>query len=217
MHFSLQDSVGDYLDAKLDRLFGGKTKGVYIELGANDGLTQSNTAFLEFERGWTGLLIEPSLSKFTACQKNRPNSICENGACVSKFYTEKTIKGDFNGNLMSSVNGERTSCKELVEVPAFTLQSLLKKHDFGKIDLLSLDTEGFELEVLLGVDLSVYRPQYLLIEIYQKDFDAIVSHLENYRYKLLQNFSNYNKITNFVWDGTHNDYLFVDSARRDEK
>jgi hypothetical protein len=34
-----------------------KDNGFFIELGANDGLMQSNTAFFEFTRGWTGILI----------------------------------------------------------------------------------------------------------------------------------------------------------------
>jgi hypothetical protein len=57
--YALVDAMGQPLDLKLDALFGQKTGGVFIELGANDGLTQSNTAFFEFSRGWTGLLVEP--------------------------------------------------------------------------------------------------------------------------------------------------------------
>jgi hypothetical protein len=50
----------------------------------------------------------------------------------------------------------------------------------------------------------------MLIEIYNTDYDIIVNFLEGNQYKLYSNFSNYNKITNPNWDGTHNDYLFKD-------
>ena len=36
-----------------------KRKGFFIEAGANDGVTQSNTLFFERHRGWRGLLVEP--------------------------------------------------------------------------------------------------------------------------------------------------------------
>ena len=45
--------------------------GFFVELGANDGLTQSNTAYFEKSRGWKGVLIEPSPNKFLECIKNR--------------------------------------------------------------------------------------------------------------------------------------------------
>ena len=46
-------------DRVLDRVLGGKTGGVFVDIGAYDGRTGSNTLFFERERGWTGLLVEP--------------------------------------------------------------------------------------------------------------------------------------------------------------
>ena len=50
-----------------------KRNGFFIELGANNGLTQSNTAFFEKDMGQTGILIEPSSIGYELCKKNRPN------------------------------------------------------------------------------------------------------------------------------------------------
>ncbi len=214
MYYSLSDCHGVPLDAKLDELFGECRDGVFIELGAHDGLTQSNTAFLEFSRGWTGLLIEPSRVRYNECVRNRPGSIVFHGACVSNTYPTKTVEGDFDGRLMSSVGGERLQHKEasLSVVPAFTLESLLESKNITKIDLLSLDTEGYELEVLRGLNLTIYRPRYLLIEVYTKDYESILSFLQSYGYVLESNFTNYSKFTNPLWDGSHNDFLFRDSC-----
>ena len=53
----------------------------------------------------------------------------------------------------------------------------------------------------------------MLIEIYSKDYETIVSFLKMNHYKRLGNVTNYNLQDNPSWDGTHNDYLFVDSLK----
>ena len=74
---------------------------------------------------------------------------------------------------------------------------------------MSLDVEGYEFDVIKGMDLSaIWSPKVFLIEIYSKDLENIKSMLDPY-YKFEGNFSNYNKITNPGWDETHNDYLFI--------
>ena len=64
---------------------------------------------------------------------------------------------------------------------------------------------------LKGLNLNKYRPKFMLIEIYNKDYNEIINFLNILNYKLHSNFTNYNKIDNPTWDGTHNDYLFVDN------
>jgi len=212
--FSYCDSSKQPLDFKLDAIFQ-KEGGFFIELGANDGLSQSNTAFFEFSRGWKGILIEPSVNKYKECIQNRPGSIVLNCACVSSDYVDEFVEGDFNGNLMSSVGGKRilddASKSEIVKVKATTLEKVLDQHlvQGTIIDFLSLDAEGYELNILKGLNLSKYTPKYMLIEIYSWDLDAIAFFLGDHGYTLHSNFSNYNPCDNPGWDGTHNDYLFI--------
>ena len=78
-----------------------------------------------------------------------------------------------------------------------------------KIDLFSLDVEGYELNVLNGLDLDRHKPTNILIEIYNKDFYNIVNLMLKYNYKLIANISDFNLQNNPAWDGTHNDYLFT--------
>jgi FkbM family methyltransferase len=211
--YSHVDSKGIPLDQKLDELFRGKEGGFFIELGANDGLAQSNTAFFEFYRGWKGILVEPSPTAYEACKAARPFSSCYNVACVSAGYEGATICGDFTGGLMSSVGGERMSAEAKVEVPASTLTALIDAVGSPDIDLLSLDAEGYELNILQGLDLERHRPHYMLIEVYTKEYDALCEYLSLRGYNLVENFTNYNLQDNPCWDGTHNDYLFVDLRR----
>ena len=202
----------DYFDKLLDKRFNQKKNGFYIEVGGNDGLTQSNTAFFEFYRNWKGILIEPSSKGYNLCIKNRPNSICVNKGCVSKDYIGKTAKGNFcNNSLMGSIDGirQKGNNESLVEIQVTTMDKILDEINVSNIDFLSIDVEGYELEVLKGMNFNKYRPLYLLIEVYNKDFDEILQYLKLNKYKLVCNLSNYNKYDNPIWDGTHNDYLFT--------
>jgi FkbM family methyltransferase len=201
---------GEPLDFLLDEIFESKENGFFIELGANDGLNQSNTALFEFSRGWKGILIEPSVNAFNKCKAVRPNSICLNMACVSDTYVGDSIEGDFNGSMMSSVNGIRRGNAELVRVQVSTLEKILDSHQVKTIDFLSLDTEGYEHDILRGLNLKKYRPKYILIEIYSKQYSELVAFLEENKYILMCNLSGYNHKDNALWDGTHNDYLFID-------
>lgn len=211
MIYSHRDSKGVPLQYKLNKIFN-KKYGFFIELGANDGLFQSNTAYFEKKMGWKGILIEPSLMGYELCKVNRPNSICLNYACVSNEYKYDYVEGDFgDNNPMGSVNGLRTMNTNLVKVKTNTLEKILDEYCNVNIDFLSLDTEGYELEILKGLNLNKYRPKFMLIEVYNKDYEAIINYLNLHNYNLHSNFTNYNKIDNPKWDGTHNDFLFYDN------
>jgi len=212
MIYSHVDCKGVPLQTKLNDIMK-INNGVFIEVGANDGLFQSNTAFFEKELNWNGILIEPSLKGYLLCKQNRPKSLCFNYACVSNDYNKTYVLGDFeNNNPMASVNGVRLKNDILVKVNAITLEKILDDYEYKHIDFLSLDTEGYEFEILKGLNLNKYRPKYMLIEIYTNDYDNLVNYLNSNGYKLHSNFTNYNKIDNPHWDGSHNDFLFIDNT-----
>jgi len=182
--------------------------GTYIELGANDGAFQSNTKWLEDDFGWSGILVEPSFVGYDACLKTRPNNKIFNCACVSFDYVGNEVMGNFNGHAMSSVGGSRLNDSNLVSVKARTLQSIIDEGGFEKINFLSLDVEGYELEVLKGIDLKRKQISFMLIEIYEKDKKEIFEYLSYFGYNFLENVTDYNHLNNPNWDGTHNDYFF---------
>ncbi|MEK6879506.1 MAG: FkbM family methyltransferase, partial [Nanoarchaeota archaeon] len=157
----------------------GRNNGFFVEAGANDGIRQNNTLFFEFYKNWNGILIEPIPEVCEECRKNRsPNTIVENYALVADSYKKDTIKLIYPMNchgMMSVVKSNmseehkikiKLENKKNINVNAITLNALLEKHKnrFSKIDLMVIDVEGYELEVLQGIDFNKYQVDYLLIE-----------------------------------------------------
>jgi len=179
--------------------------GFYIEVGANDGISQSYTHELE-KIGWRGLLIEPSRVAFKNCIINRSNENEFYNCALVAHDGITAIKGDFDGHPMSSIGGKRLGRERQVIVPARTLNSILEELEIDKIDLLSLDVEGYEAEALKGFDLKKYKPKLIVIEINFTVADKIEELLRDY--KIVTNLTGYNKEQYPQWDGTHNDYLY---------
>ena len=194
------------LDLKLKEYLN-TPNGFFIEAGANNGIDQNNTKIFEDLFGWTGLLVEPSISAYDICKQNRPNSIVINAALSSKDDSE--IVGDFDGHLMSSINGKRrNNTNNLVTIKTRTLTSILKEHNIKNVDFISLDVEGFEFDVLNGFDFNIWQPSYILIEINGDDKTIIDPYLEQFGYKDIRNLSDFGPHNNPLWDGTHNDFLY---------
>ena len=199
------------LDEKISNFFGYKN-GYFIELGANDGIQQSNTKHLELYQGWQGILIEPSPKQFAKLKKFRSKrNKFFNCACVGFDFPKSTIELMYS-NLMSvalegendiadpvahAKAGESHSEKEkayIFSAQARTLQSVLNEAKSPQvIDLLSLDVEGGELEVLKGIDFEHSNFKYIVIET--RSINEVRGFL---------NLKNYEEIVKL----SHHDYMF---------
>jgi FkbM family methyltransferase len=159
------------MDRKLAELMPWKG-GTFLEAGAHDGYTQSNTYYLERHLGWSGVLVEPIPELRARCERRRPNSRVVNCALVAPDHGGATVTMQF-GDLMS-IAGEDASHARAglavagragysIEVPARTASSVLDEAGLS-VDLMVLDVEGNELDVLAGLDLERHAPRYLLVE-----------------------------------------------------
>lgn len=178
-------------------------KGFFIEAGAYDGIFQSNTKILE-DLGWSGLLIEPSPEKSKECYYNRnKNSIVKNCALVSFDYMGDCVMGNF-GAPTSAITGVG------VAVSATTLTKILCEMGITYVDFFSLDTEGYEMEVLRGVDFNIITFNYLLIEINLNSYslEQMDCFLLEKGYINISNISNFSFESDAGWPGNHQDYLY---------
>lgn len=188
--------------------------GVFIEAGANDGMTQSNTYYFEKIRGWTGLLIEPAPTLAALCRRNRRATVLQ-AALVAEDNPGATVELHYAG-LMSTVSGalgdaattarhvqaglavQGLAQTERLQVPARALSALIDEAKISRpIDLLSLDVEGAEPAALRGLDFERHAPRYICVEA--RDRAAIAALLEP-RYRLLEVLADV---------GTHQDLLYV--------
>jgi FkbM family methyltransferase len=204
-------SQGVELDRRLERYLD-FDNGFFVELGAFDGVYQSNSNYFERSRGWRGILVEPSPENFLLCRQNRAEETrvyC--AACVSFDYELPYVEIVYKDTGSTPVGLESDIPDPLVhtyydrlapeQVPIYgakarTLQSILEDSNVPKrVDFLSLDVEGAELEVLRGVDHSAFRFRYCCIE--SRSFDKLQSYMTSINYK-------------FVEKLTAIDYLFVD-------
>ena len=177
--------------------------GYYVELGANDGISQSNTFFLEKRGGWRGLLIEPVPHLFFRCVNNRSaDNTFQCAAAVPLSFKEEFVRIRY-ADLMTRAVNLNSDNEEIVELGnlakrylkrngsinefgavARTLTSMLDNWDAPtRIDFLSLDVEGSKLSVLEGVDHDKYRFKIILIE--SRDKDATINYLQMHGYELV--------------------------------
>jgi FkbM family methyltransferase len=185
-----------------------KKGGFFVDIGASDGISLSNTYLLEKDYDWHGICVEPILHDFLNLEKCRNNSICVNKA----VYSTSNVKMKFaikNFNMCSglvetmdnqvtidntlydrSVNND---LKEIVDVYTITLNDLLERNNAPKyIDYLSLDTEGSEFEILKSVDLKKYK--FGIIDV---EHNFVEPRRTQIRYLLENNGYKFNKENNF--------------------
>lgn len=146
-------------------------KGFYIECGANDGVSQSNTWYFEKYLGWRGVLIEPVPSVYNELKKNRnSDNFFFNYALRSIKFKKKYIKLklDLKDSLSTRSTDDNIDNRINIRVKSTNLNNLLNKIKAPNIiDFFSLDVEGDEFYVLRGVNFKRYTFKYLLIESYQ--------------------------------------------------
>lgn len=158
-------------------VFKNKKNGTFVDIGAHDGKTISNSLFFE-ELGWEGICIEPLPHIFEQLQKNR-KCICENYAIsdteskadflLIHGYAEMLsgLLSEYNQMHLGRVDGEihhYGGSKQVISVNTLRLQTLLDRYNINCVDFLSIDTEGSELKILNSIDYSKTRIDYIVVE-----------------------------------------------------
>lgn len=148
----------------------GNFKGVFAEIGANDGITFSNTYALA-EMGWAGVCIEPSpkaFKKLSELYKDRGNIDLYNVALGAKTETvilseSSSLESENDIGLVSTLkDSEKERFKDVVtygdvEVQCWNWELFMHITPLTDFNFISMDIEGSELDVLPHMDLSKTR------------------------------------------------------------
>jgi FkbM family methyltransferase len=150
----------------------------FVQIGANNGV--SNDPIHEFVVKYhlSGVLIEPQPLIFQELKKNyaaEPQLIFENAAISpkdgeAKMYCAKAENGEttsglttFRREVLEYELGGRAKIEE-INVPAKTFQAIFARHAIRRVDLLQIDTEGFDCEILRLFDFIAYSPTIIRFE-----------------------------------------------------
>ncbi|KAL7636873.1 UNVERIFIED_CONTAM: hypothetical protein RMT77_012631 [Armadillidium vulgare] len=175
--------------------FKNKKNGTFIEAGAYDGETFSNTLILERELGWTGLLIEPNALYYKSIPlKNRKAQHARCCLSLSPISSNMTLS---NKGMGSRLVANTNETKGVARVTCYPLFSLIVAANLTTLDLLSLDLESVEVKVLKTIPWDEVDIKSILVEVNHipegKNF--LTKYMKQNNYKL------YKKL--------HIDYFFV--------
>lgn len=203
------DKVISYAQNREDLILAGffedEEKGFYVDIGANSPDKDSVTKYF-YERGWTGINIEPIRGFYEQLERYRPKDININAGVSNKSGTLElreytgtglsTFSDTLKKQYQSSPDYFTTEFKDY-KVEVITLAELFNAQKVKSINFMKVDVEGYEYNVLDGNDWELYRPNVICIE---------ANHIEQDWHKLLID----NKYKKIFFDGL-NEY-YVDST-----
>lgn len=140
---------------------GERRGGYFVEFGATNGVTMSNSLLLERRYGWTGILAEPNPAFHARLGRERKVAIshdcvhAETGQGVTFLCTERPAFSRMEAVRPDDAfeqEGHRTVAARR-EIPTVSLNDLLDRHNApDRVDYISIDTEGAELDILSTFD-----------------------------------------------------------------
>lgn len=159
--FNQDEIINTFLDKKKD--------GVFIDIGAYDGITFSNSYFFEKSSNWSGLCFEPNPIIFKKLAEARNCTLINGGASVNNdTLTYKRFSGNQDLEMLSGfsdffseeqllriekeLSEEKNSSTEIIQIQTYSLNELLKEKQISKIDYCSIDTEGGEFDILKTIN-----------------------------------------------------------------
>ena len=155
--------------------------GTMVEVGAGPPDTYSISKHFR-EHGWRCICVEPN-PDFVNQHKQQNNEIYQY-ACAdyngnSTFTIVKAGVNEHNSGMSYSslevprYAGTKSFNKEIIDVQVITLNSLLEKIQVTELDFVSVDTEGWEIDVMRGFDLVKYKPTVILLENFTLDYNYV--------------------------------------------
>ena len=157
------------VDLIIENIFRNQKKGFYVDVGCQHPIKNNNT-YLLFKKGWFGLNIDLDKDNIDLFNAARPNDENVNIAISNKigetdlyFYHKKS---PINTISKKTSNFQKANVSEVKRIKTETLTNILSKSitKNQKINLLSVDVEGHELQVFEGLDFNTFGPDVIIVE-----------------------------------------------------
>jgi FkbM family methyltransferase len=152
-------------------LLDGKRDGYFVEFGAMDGITLSNTFLLESKYSWRGIAAEPARCWHQELRRNRTCSLdhrcvwSKSGEMLQFNETPEAELSTIDALSKSDFHAKRRNEGKRYTVETISLRDLLRAHDAPRsIDYLSIDTEGSEFAILESFLPSYYEVRIITVE-----------------------------------------------------
>lgn len=162
-----------------EEYFSDECNGVFVDVGANDGVTFSNSKFFEESLGWRGICVEPHPEAFTKLSLERPRCININAGVSTLRGKLEFLKVTGYSEMLSGFSDFMTEHhrsridQEIathggnvtsIYVESLPLGGLLSQYHITHVDLMSVDVEGHEIAVLKTLDFSKVFVRYIVLE-----------------------------------------------------
>lgn len=179
--------------------FKGVNNGTLVDIGAADGINNSNSRYL-IELGWSGLLVEPNKKNFQKLidlYSENKNIILENMGCSEKSIESAEFYIDQNDQyqqLSTFSSNQVLKCKKMYncgfindKIDLIKTSDLLLKHSLNRIDFMSIDTESYDTNVIKGIDFFMCDIDLICVEDNDMELNLI---LKNNGYNIIHKTSN---------------------------
>ena len=185
-----------------ENIFKGFKNGIFVDVGAYDGVSINNTLYFEKNHNWTGINIEPIKDVYDKLVVNRPNTI--NMMCAvsnndgkaeficNKGYTEMIsgLKNNYDRRHFERLmreNSQMGSTTELILVNTKKLETIFDEHNINHVHYLSIDVEGAEFEVIKSINFDKVFIDVIGFENnYHDSSIEIIQYLEQKNYKIVK-------------------------------
>lgn len=193
IHFSLEGE-----DIVLNSIFENKKKGFYVDIGANHPKKHSNT-YMFYKKGWRGMNVDAAPGSMRLFRIFRSRDI--NIESPISYKVEDLNYYMFDDPRLNSFSKELSYEREkntkykiikIIKIKTTTLQDIFEKYlPIGiEIDFLTVDVEGYDMNVLKSNDWNKYKPRVIVIEQLPDPNNSIVNSeiylfLKNKSYNLI--------------------------------
>ncbi|MFA6797554.1 MAG: FkbM family methyltransferase [Candidatus Paceibacterota bacterium] len=160
--------------------FVNKKDGFYIDVGAYHPFKFSNTYYY-YKKGWSGINIDAKPGSMGIFNKKRKKDInievgiSKNEENLDFYIFKESAYNTLSEKLANSYINQGIDFDKKVTIKTTKLSSVLDKYlpQDKKIDFISIDAEGFDMEVLESNDWNKYKPNYIVIEMHNANIEEI--------------------------------------------